>query len=117
MLVASAWYFRPRITETEVENLIDKNLLVGTHEPEIEAFLDSRSLEHQSFSVKADPDSGATKYGSGVIHFITATIPDAQRGLITRYEIQIWLYLDDEDRLTGHMVRKAATMPHSILGL
>lgn len=117
ILIVAIWYFRPRVTEAEIEDLITRNLPVGTHKSEVEAFLDSRTIEHHRFIVKAEPDVEGSKEGSDVIQFITATIPDAQRGLITRYEIQIWLYLDDEERLVGQKVRKADSMGHSILGL
>ena len=116
-LLGSFWYFRPRVTESEVEDLLTRNLPVGTHKSDVEAFLDSRAIEHHSFIVKSESEAEGTKTGSEAMQFITGTIPDAQRGLLTRYEIQIWLYLDEEERLIGQKVMKAGTMGHSILGL
>jgi hypothetical protein len=77
ILLGSLWYFRPRVTETEVEDLIARNLPKGTHKSDVEAFLDSRAIEYHSFVVRTEPGVKGSKNGSGAMQFITGTIPDA----------------------------------------
>lgn len=100
------WYFSPRVTVAEVDEMIKRELPLGSTKPQVLTFLQSRHIEYLDLM-----------YRSTQLKFISAVIPDVQRGFLSKYEIDVFFYVNDEGKLIDYKVERVKTIGHSVLGI
>jgi hypothetical protein len=116
LLCYGAWnhYFWPQVTENETQADVERRFPPGTPRNEVVAWLRSTN---QHFDYFVDVSTGLDWDGNtsivqtsgippdeigGVIRF---TIYDTERGLVSRTNIDVYLFFDQLDRLIKNVVK------------
>lgn len=99
----------PTVTVEELKEQIQKEIPIGSHSSQVEAFLDSKGISHSGYSEGKEYVLEKSDYVT--IRQIGASIPDVERKMFVTYSIKMRFFFDENRNLVDYNVVKRRDDP------
>jgi len=100
-----------RVSKDEVDNSIKDNLPLGSSISQVMAFLKSREIEQHPYTEDLEPlfAPSEAEPTPEKKRFILARIPDVKRKGLSKWDMYVVFYFDEEGRLIEYKIKTIGT--------
>jgi hypothetical protein len=107
----------PSATVEEIKQLVAKEAPIGSSKTQVMALLDAHKIQHSDYSEHPERESdfrdarldGKREFIKGYIRGIVRNAEPKQQQVLSKWDIQIFFYFDDEGALVDSNVKGVGT--------
>jgi hypothetical protein len=107
----------PRVTVEGTNELVAKQVPIGSSKPQVIAFLDAHKIQHSDYSEHPERESDfrdprldkKRKLIKGYISAIIRDVGNEKQSTLAKWDVQIFFYFDEQGSLVDYNVKGVGT--------